>query len=355
MPRIVLLERGMMPKPSRKVVVLGSILVCTVAVVAWIVVNNRGEATTTRVEPGTFSGYRSYNYLKKICELGRRPSGSKGMLEQRRILIDHFRNLGGKVLEQKFERRHPETGENVKMSNLVIHWHPQRRDRILLCCHYDTRPYPDEDLRNRRGVFIGANDGASGVALLAELGHLMPNLKSHYGVDFVFFDAEEFIFDPQRDGDLYFVGSTYFAKWYKEEPPKNYRYCFGVLLDMVADKHLRIYQEKNSLRMAAPVVKSIWKKARQLKVSEFVQRSRHEISDDHLPLNQIAKIPTCDIIDFDYPKIGSRRNSYWHTTKDRPEACSGESLQKVGKVVFEWLKTVDKDVTLTKLRDKKRR
>ena len=354
MPAIVRLTREMMPLPPRKVVVAGLFFVCLiVAIPAWLVLNNRGEANH-QVVPDTFNGARSYGYLKQICALGRRPSGSPGMAKQRELLIAHFARSGGKVLEQKFTARHPETGAEVPLSNLVVHWHPQRRDRILLCAHYDTRPFPDEDRRNRKGVFIGANDGASGVALLAELAHLMPGLKSHYGVDFVLFDAEEFIFDAQRDRDLYFLGSTYFAKWYREEPPEKYRYCFAVLLDMVADKELKIFQEKNSLRYAAPVVKSIWRTARKLKMREFVHRSRHEISDDHLPLNKIARIPTCDIIDFDYPRIGSRRNSFWHTTKDRPEACSGESLAKVGTVVYQWLKTADQDVRLTKLRDRKR-
>jgi len=351
MSATVYLKRGLMPKPSRKVVVMSTLCVCLAAIgIAWMVMNNQGEANHQPTNnPKQFNGQHSYNYLKDICKLGPRPSGSEAMAQQRKILKDHFQKLGGHVLFQDFSRRHPQTGENVKMRNMVVHWHKERQDRILLCAHYDTRPFPDEDRRNPKGVFIGANDGASGVALLAELAHLMPGLNSHYGVDFVLFDAEEFIFDAQRDRNLYFLGSTYFASWYKEQPPK-YRYRFGVLLDMVADKNLKIYQEKNSLRYAKVVVKSIWKTARRLKIREFVHRSRHEIRDDHIPLNKIAKIPTCDIIDFDYPKIGSRRTSYWHTTKDVPSACSAQSLGKVGTVIYEWLKTVDKDKTLNRLR-----
>jgi hypothetical protein len=109
-----------------------------------------------------------------------------------------------------------------------------------------------------------------------------------------------------------------------------------VLVDMIGDKDLEIYQEKNSLLAAPELTRSIWRVANELKVSEFVARPKHEIRDDHLPLNEIARIPTCDIIDFDY----GPRNSYWHTMKDVPSACSGASLAKVGRVLLAWLEAV---------------
>ena len=180
---------------------------------------------------------------------------------------------------------------------------------------------------------MGANDGASGTALLAELAYLVRGYKGPFGIDFVLFDGEEFVF--QQRGE-YFLGSRYFSMAYRNEPPA-YRYKWGVLLDMVADKELQIYYELNSLRFARPLVMDIWKTAARLGVKEFRARSRHEIRDDHLPLNQIAGIPTCDLIDFDYPRPGLN-TSYWHTEKDRPENCSGVSMARVGWVVWEWLK-----------------
>ena len=214
------------------------------------------------------------------------------------------------------------------MENMFVQWHPEKKQRILLSAHYDTRPFPDEDPRNPRGTFVGANDGASGTALLAELAYLVRGYKGPFGIDFVLFDGEEFVF--QQRGE-YFLGSRYFATAYRNEPPA-YRYKWGVLLDMVADKELQIYYELNSLRFARPLVMDIWKTAARLGVKEFRARSRHEIRDDHLPLNQIAGIPTCDLIDFDYP--------HWHTTRDNVRACSGSSLVAVGRVVLEWLKSV---------------
>jgi len=230
---------------------------------------------------------------------------------------------------QRFRARHPGDGSEVPMANLIAEWHPDRKDRILLCTHYDTLPYPMEDRRNRRGVFIGANDGGSGVALLMALGHDMPTLRTNYGVDFVFFDGEEFIF---RTDDPYFLGAEHFALSYVRDPP-SYRYRWGVLLDMIGDADLQIYQEYNSTWWldTRPLVDEIWATARRLGVREFIRRTKHNVRDDHLPLHNIGKIPTCDIIDFDYPA--------WHTQGDTPERCSALSLAKVGWVVREWLAT----------------
>ena len=190
--------------------------------------------------------------------------------------------------------------------------------------------------RQRRGRFIGANDGASGVAVLAELGRWMPQLQSRLGIDFVLFDGEELVYDDDRDE--YFLGSRYFSEQYVANPP-GHTYRAAILLDMVGDADLQLYQEKYSMRWrdTRPIVVSIWNTAKRLGVSDFIARRRHEIRDDHLMLHGVAKIPACNIIDFDYGPIGSRR-SYWHTTHDTPDKCSAMSLAKVGWVVLEWLK-----------------
>jgi hypothetical protein len=212
----------------------------------------------------------------------------------------------------------------------------------MLCAHYDTRPFPDRDPRvaNRRKPFIGANDGASGVALLAELAHHVASIDSPLGLDFVLFDAEELVYNDRRD--KYFLGSEYFATQYRDNPP-DHTYRYAVLVDMVGDRELQIYQEKHSLswRDSRQLVRDIWDTAKRLGVREFVPRARYEIRDDHLALHDIAGIPACDIIDFDYPRppgrnIGTGKGSYWHTTMDLPDKCSGDSLAKVGWVILEW-------------------
>lgn len=286
-----------------------------------------------------FNGTRAYDYLKQLCAIGSRTSGTKGMLAQQKLLDEHFRKLGGKVIYQRFSVRHPQTGARVVLANMIVQWHPATKDRILLCAHYDTRPFPDRDPdpRRRRDLFLGANDGASGTALLMELAHVIGELKGNYGVDFVLFDGEELVYDEARDKDYYFLGSKWFAEQYVKSPPKH-RYAKGVLLDMVADAELHLYQERRGLtyRGVRPLVDEIWGVAAELGVREFLAQPGHDVGDDHIPLNEIAKIPTCDIIDFDYPRPGPV--NHWHTTQDKPENCSALSLAKVGWVTLEWLR-----------------
>jgi len=284
---------------------------------------------------------RTFGYLKEVCAIGPRISATEGMLKQQDLLKKHFEKLGAKVSLQEFDARHPETGQRVRLANQIVEWNPEKRERIVLCCHYDTRPYPDRepDPSKRRAPFIGANDGGSGVAMLMELGNHMAELRSKYGVDFVFFDGEELVYDDQVRRDPYFLGSEHFAREYAAHPPAH-KYRWGVLVDMIGDKNLTMYREVNSMAWpdTRPLVLDLWKTAASLGVKEFVNVTRHEIRDDHLALRNIAKIPTCDIIDFEYPT--ARGDSYWHTTRDVPENCSGESICKVGYVISEWLKRV---------------
>lgn len=282
--------------------------------------------------PPKFDGNRSFADLEAICQIGPRISGTQGMIQQQELLIEHFEALGAACMFQEFDAAHPQTGAPLRLKNLIVTWHPEQRERVLICCHYDTRPRPDRELlpRNRELPFIGANDGASGVALLMELGRHMSQLTPRYGVDFVFFDAEELIYDEV--GDKYFLGSEYFSKQYVANPPAH-RYVAGVLLDMVADKDLRLPYEGYSLRYAREVTESVWKAAADAGVKQFVPRRRFDhkafVRDDHIPLNEIAGIPTCDVIDFDYP--------HWHTRNDIPANCSGESLEAVGRTMIQWL------------------
>ena len=279
-----------------------------------------------------FSGPQAFAHLEAICRLGPRPSGSPGMARQQDLLVNHFSAAGGVVSRQAFQIRDRRTGQPVGMENIVVSWHPDRLDRILLAAHYDTRPYPDRDPVDPRGEFVGANDGASGVAVLMELAAAMRDLPGPVGVDFVLFDAEEYVFNAR---DPYFLGSTFFARDYvaaREEGRAAHRYRAGVLVDMVGDHDLQVHQERNSVDWpdTRPVVDSIWATAARLGVREFVPRPRHRVEDDHVPLRMIAGIPTCNVIDFDFP--------HWHTTADTPASCAPESLESVGRVLLAWLR-----------------
>ncbi|NIL96212.1 MAG: M28 family peptidase [Planctomycetales bacterium] len=289
---------------------------------------------------------RAMRYLQQICQLGPRVTGSAAMAAQQELLVNHFEQLGGQVHLQRFRIRHPLTTNPVPVANLIVQWHPEMDRRILLCAHYDTRPQADNPqvaAALRGQVFLGANDGASGVALLMELAHFVPQVAGNYGVDFLLVDAEEFVF-PGTKKQRYFIGSEYFARNYAARPEAvSYSYPKAAVLDMIGDRELQIYQDRNSIwwRDTRPVTREIWDVARRLGVKEFIPRThprmKQPIQDDHLMLRNVGKIPTCEIIDFDYPKFPLNR--YWHTDQDTPDKCSGASLVKVGWVILEWLKT----------------
>ncbi len=283
-------------------------------------------------EPPRFSGARAMQHLEAICALGPRPSGSAAMTKQRALLVEHFRRAGARVTGQAFQIRDRQTGKPVHMENLVVEWHPDRAERILIGAHFDTRPFPDRDPVDPQGVFVGANDGASGVAVMMELAGAMPGIQRPVGVDFVLFDAEEYVFRPR---DPYFLGSTFFARQYAAERQAGrlgHQYRCAVVIDMVADRNLEIWQERNSISWpeSRPVVDSIWAVARRIGVRQFVPRPRYAVEDDHVPLREIGGIPACNVIDFDYPQ--------WHTTADTPEHCAAESLEAVGSVLVAWLR-----------------
>ena len=280
---------------------------------------------------GEFNQDFAFGHLKAFCSLGSRMSTSTGMQQQQQMLQKHFKALGAQVGFQNFNVNDPRFAQQATLSNLVVRFHPKRTKRLMLCCHYDTRPFPDRDPVNPQGLFVGANDGASGAAFLCELGRHIPNQEGPLGFDFVFFDGEEFVYTRQ---DQMFLGSTFFAQQYAQRK-WDVKYEYAVLVDMIGDKDLQLKMEVNSLNMARDLTKMIWSIAKDMDVREFRAVKGHIIKDDHLPLNQIAGIKTCDIIDFDYPN-SRRPNHFWHTTQDSVENCSAESLHKVGKVMLEW-------------------
>jgi len=324
-----------MSKTRQTLLATVSVALAALGAAGWVLFGNRGPdgdaaaaVSRLKLDDIPFNGARAYESLKQLCAIGPRPSGSAGMEKQQKLLAEHFQKLGGQVEFQRFRVRHPRDGSAVPMANIIVRWHPESTSRILLCAHYDTLPFPMLDSENPRGVFVGANDNASGVAILMELARDIPTLKSKYGIDFLLLDGEEFIFNER---DRFFIGSEYFARDYVKNRPKH-RYRWGVLLDMVGDADLQIYQERNSMwwRDTRPLVEDIWATAARLGVREFIPKQMHEVSDDHVMLHNLGRIPCIDVIDFDYPP--------WHTQGDTPERCSPLSLAKVGWVIEEWLK-----------------
>ncbi len=278
----------------------------------------------------TFNRKRVMEYLHKICDLGPRISGTEGMKKQQELLAKHFKAHGAKVTWQKEKIKQVSQRQPVEMVNLIASWHPERKRRVMICAHYDTRPLADQEPnpRNWRKPFIAANDGASGPALMMELAHQMKNLKTGVGVDFVLFDGEEYIFDRKRDN--YFLGSEMFAARYKKRKQKDRGYLAAILVDMIAGKGATFPIEQNSWWKAGRLVQSVYQVAAQLRCRRFQSHrmSRVAVKDDHLALNRVG-IPAIDLIDFEYP--------HWHRLSDVPENCSADGMEEVGRVLVVWL------------------
>jgi glutaminyl-peptide cyclotransferase len=274
-----------------------------------------------------FDGKRAMGYLEAICAIGPRMSGTPGMGKQQDLIRDHFEKLNLKVSVQAFTARQNSQKKSVPMTNLIVSFHPEKSRRIIVCSHYDTRPIADQenDPRKWREPFVSANDGGSGVAFLMELAHHIKNLPLNVGVDFVFFDGEEFVFEPQRD--RYFFGSEHFANEWKKNK-KQPAYVAAILLDMIAGKNAKFPVEGHSWQTDRDLCLNIWKTASETKSTVFKEQLGERVMDDHLAL-QNAGIPALDIIDFSYP--------HWHKLSDTPENCSAEPMLQVAKVLTTWM------------------
>jgi glutaminyl-peptide cyclotransferase len=274
-----------------------------------------------------FDGARAMGYLESICAIGPRMSGTPGMAKQQELIRKHFEKLGLTVQAQEFTAKQNSQKQARPMTNLIVSIHPDKNRRVILCSHYDTRPIADQerDPRKWREPFVSANDGGSGVAMLMELAQHLKNLKLNVGVDLVFFDGEEFVFEPERD--RYFFGSEHFATQWKKNK-RQPAYVAALLFDMIAGRNAKFPIESYSLERYPELCQDIWRTAAELSATAFRRQRGERVMDDHLAL-QNAGIPALDIIDFDYP--------HWHRLSDKPENCSPEPMMQVAKVLTTWL------------------
>jgi glutaminyl-peptide cyclotransferase len=271
-----------------------------------------------------FDADRAFFYLQAQVAFGPRVAGSPAHQQCLDYLQRELSYFADSVWTQPFTYHSVDRNETLSLTNIVGRFAPQKRDRVLLCAHWDSRPFADQDRDPmNHGIPIpGANDGASGVAILLELARQLASSPVTPGVDIVFFDGEDY----GREGNLddYLLGAKNYAKNLPEPAPR-----FVVLLDMVGDKDLHIPQEVYSKRSAAPILDKIYDAAKRVKASAFERRDGIPVVDDHIPFLQ-AGIPAVDLIDFDYP--------YWHTLEDTPEHCSAKSLDQVGRTLLDMLR-----------------
>lgn len=272
-----------------------------------------------------FSGPKAFEFLEAQCAFGPRNPGSEGHRLCRDYLMGELSSSADTVWHQPFRLPLKMSGTDVDFSNIIARFRPDAGRQILLGAHWDTRPWADQesDKEKRLTPILGANDGASGVAVLLELARLFKSNPPPVGVTIVLFDGEDIgtIGQPQT----YARGSQYFALNLPIRKPD-----YAIVLDMVGDADLYLPIERNSFRQDRDLVKSLWKLADQLDLPAFESTILHTVYDDHVPLYELAGIPAVDIIDFDYP---NRFTNYWHTHQDLPENCSPSSLEQVGTLL----------------------
>jgi Zn-dependent M28 family amino/carboxypeptidase len=268
-----------------------------------------------------FDRAAAFDLLLRQCAFGPRVPGTAAHDSCLLFLESRLNQFADNVVRQSFSHTIEKSGQKVELTNLIASFNLSAVDRILLCAHWDSRPWADQDAdsSNHNKPVIGANDGASGVAALLEIARLLRTTPPPVGVDLILFDGEDL--GMAGRSATFAAGSRYFAN----KKDERYRPRYGILLDMVGDRNLNLYKEGNSVRYAGDVVDRVWGLARRLDVPEFHLEQRYEVADDHVPLLN-AGIPCIDLIDFDYP--------YWHTVADTPDKCSPESLEKVGRVVL---------------------
>lgn len=299
------------------------------------------EADTAVPAGPAFNADSAYAFCAEQCAFGPRTMNSEAHDKCAEWIIGKFRQYGCDVIEQKADLKGYD-GTTLRSNNIIAQYKPELTTRILLCAHWDSRPWADNDpdSANWRKPVMAANDGASGVAVMLEVARLLQKADSlQVGVDFVCFDAEDWG-TPQwasveDNGDTWALGAQYWA----ENPHKpGYEARFGILLDMVGGMGAQFCQEGLSKQFAQPIVNKVWQAARTAGYeSLFPNAQGAYVTDDHVPVNEKARIPTVDIIAY-YPNC--QQSSFgptWHTVSDTMDNIDKNTLKAVGQTVIQVL------------------
>lgn len=308
------------------------------------------ENTTSANEPigPTFVADSAYLFCQQQCDFGPRIMNSEAHERCGQWIADKFRQYGMEVTLQKADLRGYD-GTLLKSTNIIASYQPQQQNRILLCAHWDSRPWADNDPdpANHRRPVMAANDGASGVAIMLEVARLITTPDSggvtsplNIGIDFVCFDAEDWG-TPQwaetesGSADTWALGAQHWANQYKSQ---NAKIHYGILLDMVGGEGAHFYQEQTSTYFAPEVVRKVWAAAETVGFGSYFPKDEgNAITDDHLPVNQKAGIPCIDIIPC-YPDCeASSFGPTWHTVNDDMQHIDRNTLQAVGQTIVQVL------------------
>lgn len=302
------------------------------------------EESMDKIDPvgPAFSADSAYAFTQAQCDFGPRAMNTEAHDRCGSWIVNKFRQYGCVVTSLRADLKGYD-GTVLKSQNIWARIHPERTERILLCAHWDSRPWADNDpdSANWHKPILAANDAASGVAVMLEIARLLQrDTTLRVGVDFVCFDAEDWG-TPQwaesEGGDnSWALGAQYFAA----NLPYGFHVRYGILLDMVGGEGARFYKEGMSMQFAPEIVKKVWRAARKAGYGNFFPRQEGGmVTDDHIPLNQTAHIPTIDIIPF-YPDCAqSSFGPTWHTLNDNMEHISRNTLKAVGQTMIQVIYT----------------
>ncbi|MGB9690708.1 MAG: M28 family peptidase [Candidatus Sumerlaeaceae bacterium] len=278
------------------------------------------------VAPPTIDEQKAWRFLVHQVELGPRVPTSEAHRKTREFILRQLAESGCTTFTQTFHAYAPLLAKNVEGVNIVgITPKDSKTASLVLSAHYDTRPSADMEMNpdKRHQPIPGANDGASGVAVLLAVADALQETPPPKPLAFVFFDLE----DSGQPTDVkgYCLGSRYMAA---NLPPQLAEFELGINFDMVGKKDLHLPMEQYSLRAASDEVRVFWAVGAQVAPNTFVKQQGIAIYDDHVPFLERGK-KFINVIDFDY--------SQWHTTDDSVEQCSSESLKAVGDTVLKFL------------------
>ena len=291
----------------------------------------------------SFNADSAYAFTKAQCDFGPRDMNSRGHDLCGEWIVSKFKEYGCKVTTQTAMLAGYD-GTKLRSRNIMASINPEATTRILLCAHWDSRPWADNDpdSANWRKPILAANDAASGVAVMLELARIIGKSKDEkafnkqLGIDFVCFDAEDWgtpqWADVADNADSWALGAQYWSK----NLPQGYEARYGILLDMVGGVGSKFYREGMSMQYAPEIVKKVWRAAREVGFgSYFPKEDGGVITDDHVPVNQFAKIPTIDIIPYYADCQQSSFGPTWHTLADNMENIDKNTLKAVGQTLVQ--------------------
>lgn len=284
------------------------------------------QKTPPNITVPAFNRDSAFAYVQRQVEFGPRNLGSSGHTACKEWIVTKLNEFGAEVNEQNFTAE-LYTGDSFSATNILAYINPDHSRRILIAAHWDTRHIAekDPDATKKEDPILGADDGASGVAVLLELARILQANPIDLGVDLIFFDAEDHG-DNNGQTDTWCLGSQYWAR----NLSANGRPQYGILLDMVGSKGATFPKEAISINFANSIVEKVWSLASSMGYGHyFVSTKVAGLTDDHLFVNQLAKLPMIDIINH----TGTSFGHYHHTQADDMKVIDRNTLRVVGQVM----------------------